>query len=98
MKPRPQMVRSPFIISPVELQKYKLMFKEYDDAQTGYIEGSVASQYLSKTNLPPPVLESIWRLADQDKDGMLNEYEFIVAMHISKLAQKLVSVRSASHL
>ena len=23
MKPRPQMVRSPFIISPVELQKYK---------------------------------------------------------------------------
>lgn len=85
------MVRSPFIISPVEFQKYKQLFKEYDDAQTGFILASVASQYLSKTGLPPPVLESIWKLADQDHDDMLNEYEFIVALHISRLAQKLVS-------
>lgn len=84
------MVRSPFIITPVEFQKYKQLFKEYDDAQTGFILASVASQYLSKTGLPPPVLESIWKLADQDHDDMLNEYEFIVALHISRLAQKLV--------
>lgn len=90
MAPRPQMVRSPFIITPVEFQKYKQLFKEYDDAQTGFILASVASQYLSKTGLPPPVLESIWKLADQDHDDMLNEYEFIVALHISRLAQKLV--------
>ena len=90
MGPRPQGMRNPFVITPVELQKYKTLFKEYDDANTGYIEGSVAAEYLSQSALPQPILSKIWQLADTDEDGMLNEYEFIVATHITKLVQKLV--------
>ena len=91
MPPRPGMTRSPFIVDPVELQKNKLLFKEYDDANTGFIEGTVAAEYLTQSGLPQSILNKIWELADVDKDGMLNEYEFIVATHLALVVQKLVS-------
>ena len=91
MAPRPR--PNPFVISPVELQKYKMLFKEYDDANIGFIQGDVAAEYLSQSALPPPILSQIWKLADVDKDGALNEYEFIVATHLTKLVQKMVSER-----
>ena len=87
MAPRPR--PNPFVISPVELQKYKMLFKEYDDANIGFIQGDVAAEYLSQSALPPPILSQIWKLADVDKDGALNEYEFIVATHLTKLVQKM---------
>ena len=45
----------------------------------------------AQSALPPPILSQIWKLADVDKDGALNEYEFIVATHLTKLVQKMVS-------
>lgn len=79
----------------MDLQKYKTLFKEYDDANTGFLEGSVAAEYLAQSALPQPVLHSIWELADTDHDGLLNEYEFIVATHLTKLVQKLVGLLAA---
>ena len=64
MPPRPGMTRSPFIVDPVELQKNKLLFKEYDDANTGFIEGTVAAEYLTQSGLPQSILNKIWELAD----------------------------------
>ena len=69
-------------------QKNKLLFKEYDDANTGFIEGTVAAEYLTQSGLPQSILNKIWELADVDKDGMLNEYEFVVATHLALIVQK----------
>lgn len=35
-----------------------------------------------KSKLPNTVLSKIWKLADIDKDGMLDEDEFALAMHL----------------
>lgn len=35
-----------------------------------------------KSKLPNSVLGKIWKLADVDKDGMLDDEEFALAMHL----------------
>ena len=52
---------------------------------------TVTREYLTQSGLPQSILNKIWELADVDKDGMLNEYEFIVATHLALVVQKLVS-------
>ena len=39
---------------------------------------------MMKSNLPSKVLGKIWKLADTDKDGMLDNDEFALAMHLIK--------------
>lgn len=34
------------------------------------------------SKLAMPVLGKIWDLSDVDRDGMLDQYEFTVAMHL----------------
>lgn len=43
-----------------------------------------------KSKLPNTALAKVWRLADYDKDGMLTEEEFALAMH-------LIGVRLEGH-
>ena len=38
-----------------------------------------------KSNLPNKVLGKIWKLADTDSDGMLDNEEFALAMHLIKV-------------
>jgi hypothetical protein len=38
-----------------------------------------------KSNLPSKVLGKIWKLADTDTDGMLDNEEFALAMHLIKV-------------
>lgn len=37
---------------------------------------------MQKSKLPNTVLSKIWKLADVDKDGMLDNEEFALAMHL----------------
>lgn len=41
-----------------------------------------AKSEMVKSKLPNSVLSKIWKLADVDKDGMLDDEEFALAMHL----------------
>lgn len=43
---------------------------------------SAAKSEMVKSKLPNSVLSKIWKLADVDKDGMLDSDEFALAMHL----------------
>ncbi|CBK23775.2 uncharacterized protein [Blastocystis hominis] len=88
MNARPPMPRDPFRVTPQELQEYRRLFDIYDVNHTGFLEASVAAEYLTQSRLPQPILHNIWELADRDHDGLLSEYEFIIATHVTKLVQK----------
>ena len=44
-----------------------------------------AKNELLKSGLDKDTLKRIWFMADQDKDGMLDEDEYIIAVHLAKV-------------
>ncbi|KRT79319.1 HLH domain-containing protein [Oryctes borbonicus] len=48
----------------------------------GKVTGAAAKSEMVKSKLPNSVLSKIWKLADVDKDGMLDSDEFALAMHL----------------
>ncbi|KAK9889163.1 hypothetical protein WA026_004444 [Henosepilachna vigintioctopunctata] len=61
---------------------------EYDEifqrlsSGDGKVTGMAAKAEMVKSKLPNSVLSKIWKLADIDKDGMLDVDEFALAMHL----------------
>ncbi|XP_061173247.1 EH domain-containing protein 3-like [Saccostrea echinata] len=51
----------------------------------GKITGAAAKQAMVKSKLPNSVLGKIWKLADIDKDGMLDTDEWALANHLIKI-------------
>lgn len=51
----------------------------------GKITGAAAKQEMVKSKLPNSVLGKIWKLADIDKDGMLDMDEWALANHLIKI-------------
>ena len=51
----------------------------------GKISGAAAKQELIKSKLPNSVLAKVWRLADYDKDGMLDSDEWALANYLIKI-------------
>nr|CAH7760911.1 unnamed protein product [Callosobruchus chinensis] len=68
-------------IKPNEREKYEKLFDSLQPTN-GLIPGNKVKNVLMESKLPFDTLGKIWDLADQDKDGMLNRHEFIVAMHL----------------
>ena len=64
--------------------KYDEIFKGLEQHH-GKITGRTAKQELLKSKLSSHVLGKVWRLADHDEDGMLNDEEFALAMHLIKV-------------
>uniref|UniRef100_A0A674P546 EH-domain containing 3 n=1 Tax=Takifugu rubripes TaxID=31033 RepID=A0A674P546_TAKRU len=50
----------------------------------GKVTGANAKKEMVKSKLPNTVLGKIWKLADIDKDGMLDDEEFALANHLIK--------------
>ena len=48
-------------------------------ATNGYVSGQRAKMLLGQSGLPTASLRAIWDLADLDKDGALNQAEFVVS-------------------
>ncbi|XP_053142503.1 EH domain-containing protein 4 isoform X1 [Hemicordylus capensis] len=51
----------------------------------GRISGASAKKEMLTSKLPNSVLGKIWKLADYDNDGMLDEEEFALAKHLIKI-------------
>nr|XP_006632232.1 PREDICTED: EH domain-containing protein 4 [Lepisosteus oculatus] len=51
----------------------------------GRISGMNAKKEMMSSRLPNSVLGKIWKLADCDKDGMLDDEEFALAQHLIKV-------------
>lgn len=64
-------------IKPEERQKYQTLFKSLQP-ENGILPGSKVVGLLKDSKLPVDTLSTIWELADQDKDGKLDEHEFVV--------------------
>merc|ERR1719329_725190 len=60
-------------------------FEELDTNKTGKITGAQAKSKMVESKLPSNVLHKIWSLADVDRDGSLNLYEFALASHFIKM-------------
>ncbi len=54
----------------------------------GYLTGSTALELFSRAGLDRTLLARIWNLADLDKDNMLNDNEFMIAMHLIMISMK----------
>ena len=51
----------------------------------GKVSGAAAKKEMVKSKLPNTVLGKIWKLADVDKDGLLDDDEFALANHLIKV-------------
>ena len=51
----------------------------------GKLSGSQAKPIMMESRLPNSVLSKVWALADVDRDGMLDETEFFLAMYLMDL-------------
>ncbi|XP_019871079.1 epidermal growth factor receptor substrate 15-like 1 isoform X3 [Aethina tumida] len=68
-------------VKPSEKDKYDKLFDSLQP-KNGLIPGNTVKHVLMESKLPFETLGKIWDLADQDKDGMLDRHEFIIAMHL----------------
>ena len=58
--------------------------------EDGKLTGGKAKAVMMESKLPNSVLAKIWSLADTDRDGLLSEQEFCLAMY-------LIEVKLAGH-
>ncbi|XP_075718543.1 ralBP1-associated Eps domain-containing protein 1 isoform X3 [Rhinoderma darwinii] len=72
----------PWKITDEQRQYYVNQFKNIQSDLNGFIPGSHAKEFFTKSKLPIPELSHIWELSDFDKDGMLTLDEFCAAFHL----------------
>ena len=70
-------------ITAAEKDKYRAIYESLQPAADGKLSGDQVKPVLMKSNLDVNKLGQIWVLSDIDQDGMLNEHEFTVAMHLT---------------
>ena len=64
--------------------KYDSIFDNLNPID-GKVTGASAKGEMIKSKLPNNVLGKIWKLADVDKDGMLDADEFALALHLMNI-------------
>jgi len=70
-----------FLVKPDEKRKYDTLFDQLRP-ENGLLQGDKVRNVMMGSKLPVSMLGKIWDLSDQDKDGLLDRYEFTVAMHL----------------
>ncbi|XP_044533066.1 ralBP1-associated Eps domain-containing protein 1 isoform X4 [Gracilinanus agilis] len=72
----------PWKITDEQRQYYVNQFKTIQPDLNGFIPGSAAKEFFTKSKLPILELSHIWELSDFDKDGALTLDEFCAAFHL----------------
>uniref|UniRef100_F6PV67 RALBP1 associated Eps domain containing 1 n=1 Tax=Ornithorhynchus anatinus TaxID=9258 RepID=F6PV67_ORNAN len=72
----------PWKITDEQRQYYVNQFKTIQPDLNGFIPGSAAKEFFTKSKLPILELSHIWELSDFDKDGSLTLDEFCAAFHL----------------
>ncbi|KAM8832105.1 ralBP1-associated Eps domain-containing protein 1 isoform 1-T1 [Spinachia spinachia] len=72
----------PWKITDEQRQYYINQFKTIQPDLSGFIPGSAAKEFFTKSKLPILELSHIWELSDFDKDGALTLDEFCAAFHL----------------
>ena len=70
-------------ITPDERTKYRAIYDSLSPGNDGKLSGDQVKPVLMKSNLDVARLGQIWCLSDIDQDGLLNEHEFTIAMHLT---------------
>lgn len=73
-------VKVPWKLSTEEKKSYDQIFRAWDQAGTGFLEGKMSTEVFAQSALPREDLMQIWALADVENRGKLNLAEFHVAM------------------
>lgn len=73
-------------IKPEERAKYQALFNSLQP-DNGVLPGNKVVGLLKDSKLPVDTLSTIWELADQDKDGSLDEFEFIVVSNFLSVSR-----------
>ena len=79
-------------LMPEQREAYLAQFRELTRDGSGSVAGGAPKlsglqmrPIMEQSGLPTDVLSRIWRLADWDTDGWLDENQFVVAMHYCKV-------------
>lgn len=80
--PPPMQSATDWTVKPDEKAKYLQLFASLQP-EKGVLPGNKVRGVLMNSKLPVETLGSIWDLADQDRDGSLDEHEFIVVCILS---------------
>ncbi|KAM8792050.1 ralBP1-associated Eps domain-containing protein 1 isoform 3-T3 [Rhynchonycteris naso] len=72
----------PWKITDEQRQYYVNQFKTIQPDLNGFIPGSAAKEFFTKSKLPILELSHVWELSDFDKDGALTLDEFCAAFHL----------------
>lgn len=77
----------PISLTPAERPAYAHLFALADPQNTGMVQGASAVSFFALSNLPSPVLGTIWALADSDNNGFLGPAQFSAALRLIGHAQ-----------
>jgi hypothetical protein len=68
------------------VEQYTSQFRSCE--KNGLVSGGAAKGVMSASGLPVAQLRKIWELSDIDKDGSLDQQEFVIAMFLMDSAKK----------
>jgi len=61
---------------------------------SGKLEGKDAAAFFAKSGQQREVLRNVWQLADVGGDGMMDQSEFVIGMHLTMMAKKGITLPS----
>jgi epidermal growth factor receptor substrate 15 len=76
-------------VKPDEKKKYTQLFDSLQP-ENGILPGNKVKGLLMDSKLPIDTLSTIWELADQDKDGGLDKWEFIIVSFHLQLSKRFL--------
>jgi hypothetical protein len=64
------------------VSEYLPLFNIADEDRDGRLIGKEAVQFFMQSGLSKEVLRQVWELADINRDGIMDQREFVIAMHL----------------